>query len=103
MSTTISVSYNCLSLDVASVTSLFGQARVNIERIIPNKALIQSALPITQEFNQLSIIPGLFGKWYTCSRTSVQPPNEPSLQSEEDDGSWYHCKERKGGDMVACD
>ena len=33
----------------------------------------------------------------------MQPSNEPLLQSEEDDGSWCHCKERKGCDMVACD
>ena len=34
----------------------------------------------------------------------MQPPKEPhSLQTEEDDGTWCLCKERKGGDMVGCD
>ena len=80
---------------------------LHIERITLDEALIESALPIAEKFYKLCILPELLGKWYTRKQSprdsSVQPPRDPPLQIEEDDGTWCHCKERKGGDMVACD
>ena len=38
---------------------------------------------------------------YICQHFTTE--KDDFLQCEEDDGSWCHCKERKGGDMVACD
>ena len=75
-----------------------------MERITLDEALIKSALPIAQKFYKLCTLPELLGKWYTGPRDSfMPPPKEPSLATEEDDGSWCHCKECKGGDMVGCD
>ena len=72
---------------------------LHIERIMLDETLIKSALPIAEEFYELCILPELLGKWYTLE----QPPRDPTLQTEEDDGLWCHCKEHKGGDMVCCD
>ena len=80
---------------------------LHIERITLDEALIESAIPIAEKFYKLCILPELLGKWYTWKQpprdSSVQHPRDPPLQIEEDDGTWCHCKERKGGDMVACD
>jgi len=79
---------------------------IHIERITLDEALIKSALPVAEKFYRFCILPELLGKWYTRQQTprnSVQSPRDPALQTEEDDGSWCHCKERKGGDMVGCD
>ena len=77
---------------------------LHIERITLDEALIESALPIAEKFYKLCILPELLGKWYTWKQpprdSSVQHPRDPPLQIEEDDGTWCHCKERKGGDMV---
>ena len=71
---------------------------LHVERITPDKVLIESALPAVQKFFKRCILPELLGKWYT--RLNKQLVNLPEI---EDDGSWCYCKSKKGGNMIACD
>ena len=59
------------------------------------------ALPTANTFFKFSILLELLGKWHIRQHSTTE--KDDSLQCEEDDGSWCHCKEMKGGDMVACD
>ena len=72
--------------------------KLHVERLTPNKALIESALPAAQNF---CVLPELLGKWFT--RSNKQPVNPPETEAEEDDGSWCYCKTNKGGNMIGCD
>ena len=77
------------------------QKEVHIERLTLDEDLFTSALPVAKKFFSLCILPELIGKWYTRHRPTTGSTD--SQEYEEDDGSWCHCKERKGGDMVGCD
>ena len=77
------------------------QKELHIERLTLDESLLESALPTAKKFFNICILPELLGKWYT-RQPSVTENNDP-MECEEDDGSWCHCKERKGGDMVGCD
>ena len=77
------------------------QKELHIERLTLDEALLKSALPTAKTFFKICILPELLGKWHTRQHSTTE--ENDSLQCEEDDGSWCHCKERKGGDMVACD
>ena len=77
------------------------QKELHIERLTLDEALLKSALPTAKTFFKICILPELLGKWYTRQHSTTE--KDDSLQCEDDDGSWCHRKERKGGDMVACD
>ena len=79
------------------------QKELHIERLTLDEALITSALPTAKKFFNCCILPELIGKWYTRPRPTTEN-NDPHMQEdEEDDGSWCHFKQTKGGDMVGCD
>ena len=77
------------------------EKELHIERLTLDETLITSALPTAKKFFKFCILPELLGKWYT--RQHPTTGNNDPLECEEDDGTWCHCKERKGGDMVGCD
>ena len=70
---------------------------LHIERIMLDETLIKSALPIAEKFYKLCILPELLGKWYTRK----QPPSDPTLQTEEDDGSCVTAKSIRVGTWFA--
>lgn len=77
------------------------QKELHFERLTLDETLITSALPTAKTFFNICILPELLGKWYT-RRHPTTGDNDP-LEYEDDDGSWCHCKERRGGEMIGCD
>ena len=69
-----------------------------VERLSLNQFFIESSLSNAKVFYQQCILPELLGKYF--SRQSKKSIRAELVPTEEDDGSWCHCK---GGSMVACD
>ena len=80
---------------------VWSETELHIERLAFDDALLLESIPTATNFFSNCILPELLGKWYTRPTSTSSLRDERRL--EEDDGSWCHCKENKGGDMVGCE
>ena len=79
-------------------------AKVDTERILPNKEFMEHCIKKSNHFFELCILPELLAKWY--SREEVMPAQiaKASVPTARDGVYMYcYCKEDKGGEMVGCD
>ena len=75
---------------------------LHTERLTRDSAIMTDSLTKVKRFFTLCILPELIGKWFTRSRAELNDI-KLSENDDQDEGTWYYCKESKGGDLVACD